>query len=239
MYDAAQTCLRTLTTKADAFTSEDWNSYCFPIEHANALMNLRREIFRYTETLSSCGNDCVALFKAEAKAKSVQCTSLDGVFDWIEMGKIKDISSELQNSVRDMWSVALEKQTNTLQATSIEGWTSQIDDLVDRKDVCTALVLNEDYASLHSTNETLLKNLRVIGKLLKDFMCWDRRGGSGGSTGINRGSTGDQGSNGINKGSTGVQKGILDQQGINKGSVGIQKGNKVQRGMNRGSTKVQ
>ena len=154
---------RVIMDKAESFGESDWDKYIIAESQVDALMNMRKDFMRFTEVCASI-----------PALADVLSNSTDSSFDFF-VGLIKfdfnDLKKEViffQDAVRDVWSVALSKQSCTVEAASVPGWSTKVDDILSDKTICESLVLNPKYGVLHSTNELLMKNIKMVTKVQKD-----------------------------------------------------------------------
>ena len=143
-YFSARRPFQASAAKADAFAKDEWNTYLFDQELGSVLSAMRKDIFRVEETIAS--KDSAQLFVGETNP----CT-LDGLvkFDVADLNKE---AKALEISIVDFWTIALDRQTLTVQTSSCEGWTAHLDDVIAHPEICKALVLNPAYKTLHQAS---------------------------------------------------------------------------------------
>ena len=163
-FGAADLMGRTAVDKAGSFEMSDWEKYIVADTHVEAVMNLRKDLMRFTEVCKASKPS-----PTEVLAKVTDPTFAHLV-DLINFD-LQDLNKEVvffQDEMRDLWAVALTRQSQTVDDASLAGWTTKIDNLLTDKTLYEGLVLNPKYGKLHSINELLMKNLKSINKIQKD-----------------------------------------------------------------------
>ena len=147
--------------KTESFDAGAWNKHIIVDSHVEALLLMRKDLMRFVETCVSVTN------VADLFSKHCQFNFFYELFKF----DVKELKNEvlfLQDSMRDLWAVALAKQAAVVDGASVAGWTAHLHDVVERKDIYESLVLNPHFNLLHATNELLMKSLKSVNKIQKD-----------------------------------------------------------------------
>lgn len=159
------TMLQSTIDKADSFSVEDWMKYVVVDAHVDVLIDMRKHMLRFSEVCSSTKPSLSELFQVDINK---ELNVFNGMFNF-DITQLTKSCTFLQDNLRDLWGVALAKQSEVVESASCPGWTSHLHDLLEQPKIIESLVCNPDYGTLHTANELLMKNLRLLSKINKDF----------------------------------------------------------------------
>ena len=157
-----------LIQKASSFAKTDWTSFTIEEAHVTLMQELRKHLLRFKDISSTVQPSCKDLFKLTPDGKM---NVFKDVFKF-DLESLQHVVQKACDGVRDVWSKAVTAQQQLLQDVSVEGWTTHFDTILEHAALCEALVCNPQYGALHTTSEIMLKNLKFVIKINKDFCYW-------------------------------------------------------------------
>ena len=162
-YGASNAALGAVMVQADKFSQKEWNEFKLIESNVTLLCELRAKTYRMKETMQHQAVNAQDLFAApdSSPCNLKDCLPVDSATLISHAGRLMD-------GVRDMWSVALSKQTVTVDNCSLSGWEAHLDELLDKPAIYEALILNAKYSELHKTNELLMSNIKLIKQITQD-----------------------------------------------------------------------